>query len=92
MLVFFIAVTFVAAGLSAFFTSTSVSNWYPTLRKPSRNPPGWIFGQIWTVFYLMMAIAAWLVWRKQGFDGAAGALGLVAYPSDPLYFLWVYSG
>jgi hypothetical protein len=39
MLALFIAVTFAAAGLGAFFTSTFVSNWYPTLRKPSWNPP-----------------------------------------------------
>ena len=78
MLALFIAVTFVAAGLGAFFASTSVSNWYPMLRKPSWNPPAWIFGPVWTVLYLMMAIAAWLVWRKRGFDSAAGALGLFA--------------
>jgi benzodiazapine receptor len=78
MLALFIAVTFAAAGLGAFFTSTSVSNWYPALRKPSWNPPAWIFGPVWTVLYLMMAIAAWLIWRKQGFDGAVGALGLFA--------------
>jgi benzodiazapine receptor len=78
MLALFIAVTFAAAGLGAFFTSTSVSHWYPTLRKPSWNPPGWIFGPVWTVLYLMMAVAAWLIWRKQGFDGATGALGLFA--------------
>ena len=78
MLALFIAVTFVAAGLGAFFTGTSVSSWYPTLHKPSWNPPAWIFGPVWTVLYLMMAIAAWLVWRKQGFDGASGTLGLFA--------------
>jgi hypothetical protein len=46
MLALFIAVAFAAAGLGAFFTSTSLSNWYPTLRKPSWNPPAWIFGRI----------------------------------------------
>jgi translocator protein len=78
MLALFITVTFLAAGSGAFFTSTSVSSWYPTLRKPSWNPPAWIFGPVWTVLYLTMAIAAWLVWRKRGFDGTAGALGLFA--------------
>jgi translocator protein len=78
MLALFIAITFAAAGLGAFFTGTSVSNWYPTLRKPSWNPPAWIFGPVWTALYLMMAVAVWLVWRKRGFDGATAALGLFA--------------
>jgi len=46
MLALFIAVCFVAAGAGAGFTSSSVSNWYPTLRKPSWNPPAWIFGPV----------------------------------------------
>jgi translocator protein len=76
MLVLFVVVCFVAAGAGADFTSHSVRDWYPTLRKPSWNPPAWIFGPVWTVLYLMMAIAAWLVWRRRGFEGAAGALGI----------------
>jgi len=76
MLVLFVAVCFVVAAAGAGFTSRSVSDWYPTLRTPSWNPPAWIFGPVWTVLYLMMAIAAWLVWRRRGFDGAAGALGI----------------
>ena len=78
MLLFFVAVCLGVAGLGAIATATSVRDWYPALRKPSWNPPAWIFGPVWTVLYLMMAIAAWLVWRKQGFDGAAGTLGLFA--------------
>jgi len=78
MLALFIAVCFLAAGAGAAFTGSSVSDWYPTLRKPSWNPPAWIFGPVWTALYLMMAIAAWLVWRRRGFGGAAGALGFFA--------------
>jgi benzodiazapine receptor len=76
MLALFIAVCFVAAGAGAIFTSSSVNDWYPTLRKPSWNPPAWVFGPVWTMLYLMMAVAAWLVWRKLGFEKAAAPLGL----------------
>jgi tryptophan-rich sensory protein len=38
--------------------------WYETLNKPAWNPPAWIFGPVWTLLYLMMALAAWLAWKK----------------------------
>lgn len=37
--------------------------WYESLRKPSWNPPSWIFGPVWTVLYVAMTISAWLCWR-----------------------------
>ena len=42
-------------------------DWYATLQKPSWNPPGWIFGPVWSALYTMMAVAAWLVWKRVGF-------------------------
>ncbi len=50
--------------------------WYAGLSKPSWTPPDWIFGPVWTLLYLLMALAAWQVWRRHGFGGAPGALGL----------------
>jgi translocator protein len=92
MLVMFAVVCLGIAGFGAIFTSSSVSEWYPTLRKPSWNPPSWVFGPVWTTLYLMMAIAAWLFWRKLGFSSASGVLWLFAFQLvlnavwSPLFF------
>jgi translocator protein len=54
-----------AAGIiGAFSTQSSVASWYPTLVKPSWTPPPWIFAPAWTALYIIMAIAAWLVWKS----------------------------
>jgi len=66
----FLLITFAVAGVSGMATSGSVREWYPTIIKPSWNPPGWVFGPVWTILYAMMAVAAWLVWRKTGWSGA----------------------
>ena len=55
---------FAVAGIGGLATAPSIPNWYAGLAKPSWTPPGWIFGPVWSVLYLSMAIAAWLVWRR----------------------------
>jgi benzodiazapine receptor len=62
-LVGLILVTF-CAPLAGMFSPPG--DWYASINKPEWNPPSWIFGPVWTALYLMMAIAAWLVWRRDG--------------------------
>jgi len=49
---------------SGLATARGVSEWYPALAKPAFTPPDWLFGPVWTVLYLLMGVAAWLVWRR----------------------------
>jgi tryptophan-rich sensory protein len=55
--------TFLAPAAGAWMTSSA---WYADLVKPSWSPPGWLFGPVWTLIYVLMAVAAWLVWREGG--------------------------
>ena len=50
--------------LSGMVTRTSITTWYATLVKPSFNPPNWIFAPVWTSLYVMMGIAAGLIWNQ----------------------------
>jgi benzodiazapine receptor len=53
-----------------------VGEWYASLAKPAWGPPNSLFGPVWGILYLLMAIAAWLVWRKSRLAAAAIPLGL----------------
>jgi len=72
-LVGWLVVCFLAASLGAVFMP---GDWYAKLKKPSWNPPAWIFGPVWTTLYAMMAVAAWLVWKRGGFAAHRGPLAL----------------
>lgn len=60
----FILITFCAPALSIGVGMPGA--WYAALNKPSWNPPSWLFGPAWTLLYTLMAIAAWLVWKRVG--------------------------
>lgn len=72
-LVFWLAVVFIAAAIGA-KASIQASSFYAELVRPEWAPPSWLFGPAWTVLYLLMGTAAWLVWRVGGFRASRSAL------------------
>ncbi|WP_289041049.1 TspO/MBR family protein [uncultured Aliiroseovarius sp.] len=63
LLVFVVIV--IGAG-SAIGTLTAPGEWYAALNKPFFNPPNWVFAPVWTLLYLMIAVAGWRVWQQPG--------------------------
>lgn len=68
-----ILICFAAAALGAVFMP---GEWYTSLKKPSWNPPAWVFGPVWSVLYAMMAVSVWLVWKRGGWSTHRVPLGL----------------
>lgn len=64
---------YLAGGIGALFTTPNIRTWYDTLTKPSWNPPNWVFAPVWNILYLLMGIAALLVFLG-GRPGYAFAL------------------
>ncbi|GAA2968355.1 TspO/MBR family protein [Actinokineospora diospyrosa] len=62
------------AALGSLATLDNVRGWYASADKPWFTPPNWLFGPVWTVLYGLIAVAAWLVWRR----GDRSALGVWA--------------
>lgn len=65
-LIGWIVVCFIASALGA-IASVQSSAFYSQLSQPAWAPPSWVFGPVWTILYLMMAVSAWLVWKSGGF-------------------------
>lgn len=77
-LVVFLAICLLTAQLGSKLTRPSIGNWYADLAKPTWTPPNWLFAPVWTTLYVMMAVAAWLVWRDHGLQTASFAMALFA--------------
>ncbi len=58
--------------------SASAAQWYAALAKPGWVPPQQWFGPIWTALYILMAVAAWIIWRERYHRGRSAAIGAYA--------------
>jgi tryptophan-rich sensory protein len=74
-LIGWLAIVFVAAAIGA-AASVEAGTFYAQLARPAWAPPASAFGPVWSVLYLLMGIAAWLVWRERGVANVRAALTL----------------
>ncbi len=57
-----LTIVLVIGGFGALVTTPRIPIWYAGLNKPPFSPPNWLFGPVWTILYIVMAVAAWRVW------------------------------
>ncbi|MET0760364.1 MAG: TspO/MBR family protein [Flavobacterium sp.] len=87
-----VVVTCLAVGyFSSLVTKSSIETWFPTLIKPSFNPPNWVFAPVWTMLYIMMGIAAGLVWNRIDIEKEVVRKALIFFAIQlALNALWSY--
>jgi tryptophan-rich sensory protein len=64
----------VCLGAGFFGSQFGPGDWYASLAKPAFNPPNSVFAPVWTALYILMAVAAWLVWMRAGYPGRNAAV------------------
>jgi len=67
-----------AGAIGSIFSRSAIPTWYATLEKPAFNPPNWVFAPVWTVLYILMGIAAFLVWCK-GLENRQVRIALIVF-------------
>lgn len=86
-----VAICLAVGYLSSKVTQSSISTWYPLIKKPSFNPPNWVFAPVWTMLFIMMGIAAGLVWDKLETNKELVKKGLLFFTVQLLLnALWSY--
>ncbi len=87
-----VVVTCLAIGyFSGMVTRSAIITWYPTLVKPSFNPPNWIFAPVWSMLYITMGVAAGLVWNRIDHEKEAVKNALICFAVQlGLNALWSY--
>ena len=78
----------IIGGISGFFTSASINTWYVTLNKPWFNPPNWIFAPVWTLLYLMMGIAFYMIWKSEAVNAVKQTAVILFAAQLLVNFLW----
>ncbi|MGC8723627.1 MAG: TspO/MBR family protein [Acidobacteriota bacterium] len=79
------------AGAALFGVRFQPGSWYAGLVKPAWTPPNALFGPVWSVLYLGIAVAGWLVWRRSGWRGPALAFWTFQLVLNALWS-WLFFG
>ena len=77
--------------IGSFATRPKIPGWYASLQKPSFNPPPWLFGPVWTLLYILMGIALFLIWRKGLAAGGVKIALLVFFLQLILNAFWSFA-
>jgi len=75
-LLYSLLITIGVGAIAGIATASNINAWYAQLTKPSFNPPNSIFGPVWTVLYILMGIALFLVWKQPASEKKSTALGI----------------
>ena len=75
-LVGFVGLCLLVGAAGGAVTAPAIRGWYLSLARPPGVPPDFVFGPVWTTLYVLMGVAAWLVWRRLGLGEARAALRL----------------
>jgi translocator protein len=84
-LLVFLIVTLAVGAAASIFTEPNIDPWYAGLIRPGFAPPNWLFAPVWTALYILMAVAAFRVWRVSG----TRSLEIIVYAVQlALNFAW----
>ncbi len=89
----FIAVFQIIGSLIGILTTEGTTGWYQTLNRSPLTPPDWVFGAMWSFLYVLLAVAAWMIWQRRNQRLAKAALGLFTFHMilnwawNPVFFI-----
>ena len=74
ILILCIVIPLAVGGISSFATASSIKTWFVTLKKPSFNPPNYLFAPVWTLLYILMGVSLYMIWQSPSGDARTNAL------------------
>lgn len=83
-----LVLTYSASWLGSYFTRPQIATWYSGLKKTAITPPSWVFAPVWTILFLMMALAFYLIWNENNKRGSRKKARLIFYIQLAFNILW----